>query len=492
MPILDSLQPIDVFKYFEQISSIPHSSGNVSSISQYLCEFAKEHKLEYVQDEMLNVVIYKDATPGYEDEPGVIIQGHMDMVAAVEKGYEQSINMMTDPLKLAVSGDSIYAEHTTLGGDDGIAVAMALALLDSTEIQHPALAVIITVDEEVGMEGAAAISPEVIRYNRLLNIDNEVEGQIITGCAGGARVELTLPLEKANIQNAECLTITLDDCIGGHSGIEIDKGHANSNILMGRILYELLKRCDNILLVDITGGTADNAIAPQTTMTIAIDCSLDNAKDNINTIKALIADIFDAIRLEYATIEPNMSINIDHTNNDSISAVSAETTKMISNLLKSLPNGVISMSADVEGLVETSLNLGRIWIDVSTLNLMYSVRSSVESAKQALIDKLQALASLAGAETRVSGDYPGWRYRVDSPLRQKCIEIYHRLYNAEPQVEAIHAGLECGFLISKKDDLDCVSIGPDIYDIHTPRERLSISSTQRTWEYLCEILKSRS
>ena len=492
MSVLDKLQPIDVFKYFEQICDIPHSSGNVSQISQYLCEFAKEHKLEYVQDEMLNVAIYKDATPGYEQEPGVVIQGHMDMVAAVEKGYEQNINMMTDPLKLAVSGDSIYAEHTTLGGDDGIAVAMALALLASSEIPHPALAVIITVDEEVGMEGAAAITPELIRYNRLINIDNEVEGQIITGCAGGARVELTVPVTRTNIKNADCLTITLDDCIGGHSGIEIDKGHANTNILMGRILYELLKKCDNISLVDITGGTADNAIAPQTTMTIAIDSSSDDAKDNIGSINAWIADIFDAIKIEYLTIEPNMSVKIANKNTESLSAISLENTRQIANLLKALPDGVISMSADVAGLVETSLNLGRTWMAVNTLNLMYSVRSSVESAKQALIDKLQALASLAGAETRVSGDYPGWRYRVDSPLRQKCIEIYHRLYNAEPQVEAIHAGLECGFLISKKDDLDCVSIGPDIYDIHTPRERLSISSTQRTWEYLCEILKSRS
>jgi len=489
MSALGNLTNEKVFKYFEKICSIPHGSGHIEAISDYLCSFAKENGLEYIKDGIGNVVIFKSATAGYENKPGVILQGHMDMVLAVEKGYEDSIDMLTTPLDLFVEDDLIGARHTTLGGDDGIAVAMALAVLASDDISHPALEVIVTVDEEVGMDGASYLDPELIRYNRLINIDNEVEGQIITGCAGGGRMVLSLPMdvETTCVDNLRFVKILVDGCKGGHSGVEIHHGRANANMLVGRILYELTNDEKlHIKLVDISGGTADNAIPPSAYACVAIEDREDCYEKLCSYVKELEQDV----RSEYASVDSNISISVETVsrpqNNERFSD---EATRKLANLIWAVPNGVMAMSADVPGLVETSLNLGILELADSTVRMHFAVRSSVETSKRAVIDKLSAISELAGAQVSLSGLYPGWKYEVDSPLRDTCINLYKKMFGKEPTVEAIHAGLECGFFMSKRSGMDCVSIGPDIYEIHTPRERLSISSTRRSWEYLIEILK---
>ena len=494
MATLEELMNERVFYYFSEICSIPHGSGHIEAISDYLCSFASKRELEYVQDELGNVVIYKPATAGYEDIPGVILQGHMDMVLAVEKEYENSIDMLCEPLRLFVEGDYLGARHTTLGGDDGIALAMMLALLDSEDIPHPALEAIVTVDEEVGMEGAAGLDSSLIKYDRLINIDNEVEGQIITGCAGGGRVEISLPLDEENISGAldsrYIYKLAIEGCKGGHSGVEIHHGRANANMIIGRLLYRLAHEFDGrVSLTDICGGNADNAIPSSAYACIAID----NSGDRINDIEALVSEEAEKIKIEYSSVDPDMIISLTKTPQPELVTVySSKATRRVANLIYGMPGGVMTMSADVAGLVETSLNLGILKIEAGEVQLHFSVRSSVASAKQAIIDKLSAIAELAGANVSISGVYPGWKYQVESPLRERCISVYKKLFDREPIVEAIHAGLECGFFMDKKEGIDCISIGPDILDIHTPRERLSISSTRRTWSWLCELLKDPS
>lgn len=496
MDNIRDLEPKNVFGFFKEICSIPHGSGNIQAISDYLSFFAKEHNLEHYQDELGNVVIFKDATPGYENAQGIIIQGHMDMVVAVETGFENQIDMTKDGLKLGICDDNIYAEHTTLGGDDGIAVAYGLALMASSDIPHPALEFIITVDEEVGMDGAAVLNPNLIRYKKMINIDNEVEGQIIAGCAGGGRVTISLSPDMTDIgafseDGVAVIDVTITGCIGGHSGVEIHRGRANTNIIAGRVLSEIIDNFDGeVYLTNIKGGTAENAIAPLTNMKIAVK----GGKKESDAVIDIIKKQEQIIKAEFATVDPDMEFIVEKLGEDvidkNIAILTYEATKKLADILMCVPNGVMTMSADVPGLVETSLNLGILERTGSEIQLDFAVRSSVESAKLQIINRLKAFARLAGGEVSITGVYPGWQYRVDSPLRDMCVSLYEKMYGSKPAVEAIHAGLECGFFLSKKDDLDCVSIGPNIYDIHTPRERLSISSTKRVWEFICEVLKT--
>lgn len=488
MKTLENLSQHRVFYYFEELCNIPHGSGNVELISDYLVSFAQSHNLKYVQDEARNVVIYKNASPGYESLPGIIIQGHMDMVAVCDSDYDG--DMKTDGLKLAVDGDYLFAEKTTLGADDGIAVAMALALLESDSIPHPSLEVIITTDEETGMEGAQTLDPTLIHFNQMINIDNEKEGQIITGCAGGIRTNIEYPINKSSLGKDynHIVTINVNKCRGGHSGAEIQNGQANAIAVLGRMMYELsLKTEGMVRLINIQGGVADNAIPTDANSMIAVKLGDNMTNDTLSYLNQKASDIMK----EYSSADPNMiiTISLDQETGKNDVAVSETDTKQFIDLLYAVPTGVQAMSMDVPGLVETSLNLGIVQINENTITISFLIRSSIETAKYSMADRLKALATLAGAKTKAFGDYPGWKYRVDSPLREKMISIYNKMYSEIPTVEAIHAGLECGFFAGKVDDLDCVSIGPDIFDIHTTSERLSISSTERTWEYLCEILK---
>ncbi len=481
MGVLSNLEPQNVFHFFEEITKIPHGSGNVGQISDYLVKFARDRGLFCIQDELKNIIIVKEAVPGYEDEPTVILQGHMDMVAV--KKPDCDIDMAKEGLRIAVRGDEIYAEGTSLGGDDGIAVAYALALLDSDTIKHPRLEVIVTVDEEVGMDGARGIDLSMLTGNRMVNLDSEDEGIFLTSCAGGARVKGKLPLSEAQRQGV-AVEVTVGGLLGGHSGGEIHKERGNSNCLMGRLLYRLAETFD-IGISRLQGGLADNAIPRETKAVLVVE------ERDKEAILDVVKTVEGEIRAELSSKDPGAFLAAGEGRPGSWLCTTAEDTAKAAAWLIALPNGVQAMSADMHGLVETSLNLGILSYEDGSLLADFSVRSSVESAKQALIDRLCAVIGLAGGSFSVSGDYPGWKYRKDSPLREKMTALYEKMYGKAPKVEAIHAGLECGILGSKIADLDCVSMGPDMKDIHTTEETLSISSTGRVWEFLVRLLEEK-
>lgn len=481
MGVLSNLEPQKVFHYFEEITKIPHGSGNIQQLSDYLVNFARQRGLTVIQDELKNVIIVKEASPGYENEPAVILQGHMDMVAV--KKPDCPIDMKAEGLQVAIRGDEIYAEGTSLGGDDGIAVAYALALLDSGSLKHPKLEIVITVDEEVGMDGARGIDLSMLTGHRMINLDSEEEGIFLTSCAGGARVNCVLPLSFEDRQGA-ALELTVGGLLGGHSGAEIHKERGNSNCLFGRVLYRVAEKAP-VNLCALEGGLADNAIPRETKALI-----LANGQD-VQTIQDIVRAVEDEVKIELATKDPGVYIRLERFGEKQISCVTADDTRRAAAFLCALPNGVQAMSADMPGLVETSLNLGILKLEDVRLQAEFSVRSSVESAKHALLGKLEAVTVLAGGTCQVSGDYPGWKYRKDSPLREKMVSLYKNMYGNAPKVEAIHAGLECGILGSKISDLDCVSMGPQMHDIHTTEETLSISSTARVWEYLVKLLETK-
>ncbi|HBA47999.1 MAG TPA: aminoacyl-histidine dipeptidase [Lachnospiraceae bacterium] len=481
MGVLSNLEPQNVFRFFEEITRIPHGSGNVGQISDYLADFARERGLSCIQDELKNIIMIKEATPGYEKEPTVILQGHMDMVAV--KKPDCDIDMKTEGLRVAVNGDLIYAEGTSLGGDDGIAVAYALAILDSDTIKHPRLEVIITVDEEVGMNGARGIDLSMLTGSRMINLDSEEEGIFLTSCAGGARVHCHLQAEVAE-REGTAVEVVLGGLQGGHSGGEIHKERGNSNVLFGRLLYRLTEKLP-VSLVGVEGGLADNAIPRQTKAVLLTEEKDRDRFDEI--VKAVEAEV----QTELASKDPGFFLQAGSPVTGKYACVTAEDTKRIAAFLISLPNGVQGMSADMPGLVETSLNLGILKYESGKLLAEFAVRSSVESAKYALLDQVAAVTRLAGGSSEASGDYPGWKYRRNSPLRDKMVAVYREMYGAEPKVEAIHAGLECGILGSRIHDLDCVSLGPDMSGIHTTEETLSIASVRRVWEYLVKLLEKK-
>ncbi len=485
MAVTENLKPEKVFHYFEEICGIPHGSGNVEGISDYLVKFAKDRGLFCIQDKWKNVIIVKEAAAGYEKEPAIILQGHMDMVAVKKPGAD--IDMTKDGLRLAIEGDNLYAQDTSLGGDDGIAVAYALAILDSEEIVHPRLEVILTVDEEVGMDGARELDVSVLKGKRMLNLDSEEEGIILAGCAGGARVDWTLPVTRTE-QEGAAYEICVKGLSGGHSGSEIDKERGNANCLMGRLLYELSGTVE-FGLSELSGGLADNAIPREAAATVVLTGTDRESAEKLLTEK--IRESEADWKQEHQTKDPDVCIQVRRMESDALECVGKEERDRIIRLLCGAPNGVQAMSADMKGLVETSLNMGIVKLETERAAIQFSVRSSLESAKKALIKKLESIASMAGAAQTVRGDYPGWAYRKDSPFRDMAVEVYRKMYGKEPEIQAIHAGLECGLLMAKIPDLECISIGPDMKDIHTTEEKLSISSTERVWNYVLEILKKK-
>ena len=481
MRILDKLEPKSVYYYFEDICNIPHGSKNLDGISSYLEQFAKDRGLFYIRDKSNNVIIVKEATKGYEGVEPVILQGHMDMVAV--KRQDCDIDMSKDPLRLKVDGDYVYAEGTSLGGDDGIAVAYILAVLDSDKIKHPRIEAVITTDEEIGMDGATAIDISMLKANRMLNIDSEDEGILLTGCAGGARVDCNIPVNREN-KKGIFYSVVLEGLKGGHSGTEIDKERANAIKLIGRALKMAAAEIP-IQIAELCGGEKDNAIPIEAHSILYIPL------DAEDVFKEKITEIEKILKNEYQSKEKDLSIKCVKLQESEKSVLKVTDSLKILNFLSLLPNGVIAMSADIRGLVETSLNVGTMRLSNERFETGSSVRSSIESAKENLIDQLTTLSNVFGGKVTISGEYPGWQYNPDSKLRNMMVEVYEEMYHEKPKVEAIHAGLECGIMISKKPGLDCVSFGPNIYDIHTTDEKLSISSTKRTWEYLIKILERK-
>lgn len=478
---MEELKPESVFRFFREICRIPHGSGNVEAISDYLAEFARSRNLYYVQDDVKNVVIVKEATEGYEEEEPVILQGHMDMVAV--KKPDCPIDMEKEGLKLDTDGDWLFARGTSLGGDDGIAVAYALALLDAEDIPHPRLEAVLTVDEETGLAGAKQVDLSMCRGRRLLNLDNEEEGVLLTSCAGGARVHGRLPLVRERKRGVR-VTLHIEGLLGGHSGSEIDKGRANANVLLGRLMYGAAKAGD-VRLLSLEGGSADNAIPTSACGVFWME------EKTLAPFRQAAARLEEILGREYAVTDPGIRIRVDDPKTGEWEVCSRESTEKAMLLLYLAPGGVQTMSADIPGLVQTSLNLGILRTQEDAAEFDYSVRSSMSSEKEMLMEKLCLLFSSQGGSCEIFGEYPAWEYRQNSPLRDKMVRIYEEMYGKSPRVEAIHAGLECGLLAGKIPGLDCVSIGPDMRDIHTPEERLSISSTKRVWEYLLEILKRK-
>ena len=479
MMLSEELYPQRVFYYFEQIAAIPHGSRNTKAISDFLVNFAKEHNLVWYQDENNNVVIVKEASAGYEAAEPIIIQGHMDMVCEKEKGVD--IDFEKDGLKLYIDGDFLKAEGTTLGGDDGIAVAYALALLDSQEIAHPKLEVVITVDEEIGMLGAEAIDLSMLTGHTMLNIDSDVEGSFLTGCAGGMAVNVTLPIKRV-MQSGEKVALTITGLEGGHSGSEIDKEHGNANILMGRLLRALFEETP-FGIISLAGGLKDNAIPRECVTELLVP------QENVNLVKEIADKLDIELKKEFMTADPSVCIEFEDLGKKEESILDFGSVSRVIFYLRSVPNGVQHMSQVMHGLVETSLNLGIMELKEDALHTVTSIRSSVGTRKADLLDRVTAIVELLGGEAEGEGDYPAWEYKQDSSLRPQIAKVYKQLYGKDPVFETIHAGLECGLLSEKIKNLDCVSFGPDNFDIHTPKERLSISSTGRVWDFIVEFLR---
>ena len=474
---LAGLQPASVFAYFEKICSIPHGSRNTKLISDYLVSFAQEHGLQYIQDPANNVIIFQDGTCGMEDHESVILQGHMDMVC--EKDADCPIDMNTEGLDVTHDGNCVYAKGTTLGGDDGIALAYALAILADKSIPHPPLEVIITVDEEIGMLGADVIDLSMLKGKKLINLDSEDEGIFTVSCAGGATSTISLPAERRTVYGP-CIRLAVDGLQGGHSGAEIHKNRANANKVMGEFMSRIQKLMP-LCLTSFSGGSKDNAIPRSCQATlVAMGIHLERIND-------IAADLQEEIRQKYN--EPDATVQAFDVDALGGNSLTTEATAKIIGFLCSSPCGIQAMSEDMPGLVQTSLNLGIAKLG-ERFTTTFSVRSSVNEEKQELLERLRTLAVFYDGTYSQMGEYPAWEYKKDSTLRDTMVRIYTQMFGKEPQVLAIHAGLECGLLGEKIPGLDCVSIGPQMHDIHTSREKLEIASTERTWKFLLEILKA--
>lgn len=480
--VLKDLKPTEVFRYFEEITQIPRGSGNEKGISDYLVNFAKEHNLEVIQDEVLNVIIKKPGTEGYENSPIVILQGHMDMVN--EKNNDTEHDFEKDPLKLRVEGDMVYATGTTLGADNGIAIAYALALLASTDIPHPPIEVLMTTDEETGMSGAMGLNPEHINGRILVNIDSEEEGKLLVSCAGGIRTNVSLKINWESVkEDAAVVQLKIRGLKGGHSGMEIHKGRGNSNKLMGRVLYDIYNSY-KFNLCKLSGGAKNNAIPREADAVLVV------SSGDVENIKAKAAEWNETLKNEYKASDAEVNVQFETVSTKVEKAFSADTTEKTIKLLYLIPNGIQTMSMEIEGLVQSSTNLGVVTTDGERVKFDSATRSSVKSLKFDLINQAKIAAEAIGAEFTTESDYPDWQYDANSKARKVFEKVYKDMYGNDPEIVAIHAGVECGLFKEKFGEIDMISFGPNLYDVHTPDEHLNIPSTERSWNYLCEVLKA--
>lgn len=476
--VLKGLKPECVFKNFEKICQVPRESEHEEKISAFLLDFGKSLGLETIQDENLNIIIRKPATKGYENCPGVVLQGHMDMVCEKDSGVEHDFTK--DPIKLKIDGDMISAQGTTLGADNGIAVAMAMSILESNDIDHPSLEVLITSNEENGMTGAFALDGSLIKGKYILNLDSDVEGELLVSCAGGRAAVSKFPVEYVDAcSEKQALILEISGLAGGHSGVEIGEQKGNANKLMGRLLSLLNVDYD---LAKIEGGTKHNAIPNNAKATILV------AKENVAKVSECVSEVESIFQGEFSTSDPNVKISCTETTANKV--FTNDLKDKVMQMLTLLPNGVQTMSMDIKGLVESSANIGVVETTESEVTFLTSVRSSVASLKDEVINRIVILTEALAGTAQTEGDYPAWEYVKDSKLEKICVENYSKVFNKDVKVSALHAGLECGVLLSKIANAEAISFGPNLYDIHSPRERMSISSTQNIWEYLVAVLKS--
>lgn len=478
MAVLENLEPKKVFYFFEELCKIPHGTFDIKRISDYCKAFAEERNLDVIQDEADNIIIRKPGTFGYENSEPVILQGHLDMVC--EKTPDSNHDFKTDPLELFVEDGLVGAKNTTLGADNGIAVAVVMALLDSDDIPHPPIEAVFTADEETGMGGATAIDLSVLKGSKLINIDSEVEGILTTGCAGGILFVSEIPVMREE-KKGDLVVFEIKDFLGGHSGMEIHKQRGNAHKMMGRLL-EYISRDTEVYLASVSGGSKENVIAMENTAKVLVP---EGEGERIAKAAEEMKAVWDN---ELMGDEPNYKVTASVLSGVTEKVCDRAGTDKVTAYLMIVPNGVQGFSRKLEGLVESSLNIGYIQNEESCVRMVHMIRSSVESQKQMIRIQLEQLSKLLGARTRVESEYPAWQYDPDSKLRKVMEDVYKDMYGEAPVVFAVHAGLECGMFIGKKPDLDCVSMGPNLMNVHSFDERLDIASTERTWNYLKKIL----
>lgn len=478
--VLDGLKPQNVMRYFELLTRIPRGSGNEREVSDYLVNFAKNLNLEVLQDAHNNIIIKKPASKGYENAPSVILQGHMDIVCVKEEGLK--FDFEKDPIDIYVDGDYIKTRGTTLGGDNGIAVAMSMAILADDTLEHPAITALFTTAEETGMDGVIGLEKGLVKGDILINIDSEEEGTALASCAGGINSMInirTIPKKLGNHDRA--FKVSVDGLHGGHSGMEINKNRGNAIKLLGRVL-EKLNNSIGMSIATIRGGEKMNAIAKLAEAVITINCNEEEV------FKKIIKSCHDDFKTEHQTSDSG--VRVSSTVEELPSNVfDKKTTDKIISSIRLVHFGVNTMSNDIEGLVESSNNLGLIDTIDDEVIITNAIRSSVGSLKEELIARDKLIAKLCDASHSVTADYPEWQFKVESDIRDVMRETYKDMTASELKIDAIHAGLECGLLIEKVGDIDMISIGPNMHDVHTPMERVSISSTERVYNFLVEVLK---
>lgn len=474
--------PKKILNYFSEISKIPRGSANEKAISDYLVEFSKNRNLEVYQDIYNNILIKKPATAGLENSPTVILQGHMDMVC--EKNKNTIHDFSTDAIEFQIINDHIYADNTTLGADNGIAIAMFLAILDSNEIAHPSLEILLTVEEETGLSGALNFDACHLDGKLLINLDSEDDTEILSSCAGGVRICHKIKLKTIKRPPSFLYyNLSISGLKGGHSGMDINKEKANANKLLARVLYSIKKEM-KIHIVDISGGSKDNAIPREAETSILVD------KTEKENFELIIKQAQRNFLKEYSSSDDDIKVTLSYTDDTINNCLDKSTTDKIINLLMILPNGVQSMNTEIKDLVESSINIGIVKIEEDYLNIYSSARSSLISKKKYIINMSNSIAESMDIKCTIDCSYPGWAYEKDSPLRKHAVSIYNKLYGEQPKIVAIHAGVECGIFKEKIPELDIISFGPNIYDVHTPNEHISISSIKKTWGFLLEILKT--
>ena len=474
---LVGVKPERVFYHFEEISKIPRESYHEKAISDYLVEFGKKLNLETYQDKYYNVVLRRKATPGYENAPGIVIQGHMDMVC--EKESDSNHDFRKDPIDLIVDGNRLRANKTTLGGDNGIAIAMGMAILEDESIKCGTIELLATTSEEIDLNGALSLEPNVLKGKMLINIDSEDEGVITVGSAGGVEIDILLPIEKETLTDVNLYTLSLEKLQGGHSGVEINRKRGNSNKILAEVLHNL-KTLTDYSLVEVFGGSKDNAIPRSGKVVLA------SSKD----IKDIISKVADEVKAKYVSFEPEMSFTLEATTAKEVSVLSKKTLDSYIKTIEEIPTGVNTWMKEYPEIVESSDNLAIVKTLDENINIIVSLRSSDPEVLNELKDKIASILKENNASFEFSAGYPEWKFRAESKLREKALEVYKKLYNKDMKVEVIHAGLECGAISQNYPDIDFISVGPNLRDVHTPSEYLEIDSTERVYNYVVELINS--
>ena len=481
MSVLENLEPKDVFHYLEELTKIPRPSYKEEKVSNYLVDFAKKHGFEVYQDSVFNVIMIREAAPGYEDVPPIIMQGHMDMVCEQVPGLGK--DMDNEGVEVTYDGDYVYAKGTTLGADDGFGVAIGLALMDDPDLKAPRIEFVITTAEEVGMDGATAIDLSMLNGKQFINLDSEDEGVFCLGCAGGSSTVVNYKPKRETNEGVE-LDLVYDGASGGHSGSTITRWSVNAIRAIARVIAAASQKHD-IRIISMVGGGKDNAIPKRAEAKIMV------ASGEVDEIKKILFSEATAIGNEFGTTDPDFKLEIKEQGSVKESVLSPVESKKVATLILALPNGIQKMSADMEGMPETSLNVGILTLDETGLKLVFAVRSALESGRREVERVITLIADQIGGEVEINGEYPAWEYRKDSPLRDKMVRIFEEMFGKKPTTEIIHAGLECGIMSGKIPGLDCISIGADLHDVHTTEEKLSISSTQRTYAYIRKVLAEK-